>query len=273
MNLESDKRERLDGLLEALFEDRAGAAEFEELDRLLRDDPEMQREYLHKIDLHHAVRWQMAGEATYRSLAALKDVRPEPKVRPVPVWVKITAAAAALFMALLLAGTESAPPPSIQTANTAPPVAVLMDLKGAAWIEAPARMQKGAALPTGSLKLSRGTAEVEFTSGTRLLLQAPAHLELSATDRAYLHRGTVTVAVPAATEFRMGAPGIQIVNESSEFGFFREVRAGFWGSWERRHGVIWCCAAGEVSSRTTTAWRKCLTGDCAWPWFVCFVPG
>ena len=207
MTLDPDKLLRLEALLDAIFEDRAGTAEYEELEVLLRDDPDAQREYLHRIDLHHAVRWQAAGEATYRSFAALREARPLSR------WVKFAAAAAALFLAILIAGTETAPPAA---RPTAPPVAVLMDLRNAEWREV--YFTPGAALPAGPVKLARGTAELEFTAGARLLLQGPAHLDLAGPSRAFLHRGTATVETPPGSEFHLGGPGIEVSNEGSEFG-------------------------------------------------------
>src|SRR5687768_17113930 len=84
------KRDEMEPLLEALLEGSLDEAGFSRLDRLLLGDPDAQRHYLHRVDLHHSLHWYAAGKATHRSLAVLRDARSS---RPVLRALRIAAVA------------------------------------------------------------------------------------------------------------------------------------------------------------------------------------
>ena len=204
----------LEEAIDAVLEDRADETVFAELDRLLRDDPQAQQEYLRRVDQHFSLKWQIAGEATYRSMAAIRERSRPRRSALLPRWVSVAAAAAALLAALLVFATR--PPTPAAPGSQVPPVAVLMRTHDARWTGTPP--VPGHALPAGRLSLAGGSAEIEFVSGARVLLQAPVELEMAEPSRAALVRGSVTVDVPPATGFRLDGPDIEVRSTGAEFG-------------------------------------------------------
>ena len=191
----------LDELIDAVCNGTADAATFEALDRLLRDDPEAQRRYLRRIDLHHTLQWMTAGEATADAVRALRP-------RRAPAW----RAAAAVLLVSAVAGLLVLPAPREREAS---PVAVLTDTRDAVWEEpAPAR---GRPLPPGRLTLRSGRARFLFYGGARALLQGPATLDLTDGGSAALSSGRLTVAA-RGSPFRLSAPGLDVVLQSGELG-------------------------------------------------------
>lgn len=213
------KREEMDPLLEALVEGSLDEAGFSRLDRLLLDDPEAQRHYLHRLDLHHSLHWYAAGKATHRSLTVLRDARSSG-----PLLRALRIAAVALFCLSLgvLALRRAAPVPA------RPGVAMLA----------------GRPLEAGPFTLESGEARIVWGAGAEALLKGPAQLELIGSERGRLQDGTLTVGVPPGTsEFHLAAPGLDLSSRDGEFG----LRA------DRRGAVLLQIYEGEVLARVQGA--------------------
>ena len=88
--------------------------------------------------------------------------------------------------------------------------------------------QTSQALPIGydspiyagqQLNLVDGFAEITFLSGVKVILHAPARLDLASSDSSTLHEGRLTASVPKGAEgFRVACRGITIVDRGTEFG-------------------------------------------------------
>ncbi len=195
------KQERLGELIETLLEGRADEASALELDRLLLDDPEAQRYYLLRVDLHHSLGWSIGGEATWRAMRRIREAGLAPGRRSGRVWR--ATAAAALFLAL---GLPLLFPPSERPAPVAARgPATLLDPADAAW--------------EGSrLRLRNGSARIRFEGGTQALLRGPAVLEAVTADSATLADGSMSVRVLPGLPFHLSAPGLALSTRSSEFG-------------------------------------------------------
>ena len=196
--MDDAQRERLNELTEMLAEGQADEAAFLELDRLLLNDPEAQRHYLRRIDLHHSLEWMVAGDATWRAMKRMREAGLAP-VRPAGRRLRI-AAAAVIFVALaypFFRGTPEAPAPS---------------RAGRSW--------EGAVLRAGdSVRVPEGSATVQFNGGIRAILRGPAALDVPGADHAALKQGALSVRVPpSAAPFRLSAHGLEITTRGSEFG-------------------------------------------------------
>lgn len=78
--------------------------------------------------------------------------------------------------------------------------------------------QKGDRLGPGSLRLTRGVAEVRFDKGTSARLTAPAEVELVSGDEVSLGYGKLTARVPVkATGFTVTTPVGRVVDVGTEF--------------------------------------------------------
>ena len=76
----------------------------------------------------------------------------------------------------------------------------------------------GSALTAGYLKLTSGIATIQFKSGAKVVLEAPAHLVLETPMRGRLLAGSAVIDVPkTAIGFVMEAPGGYAVDLGTQF--------------------------------------------------------
>jgi hypothetical protein len=72
---------------------------------------------------------------------------------------------------------------------------------------------------SGRMKLESGMAELEFTSGTRMILQAPVEVNLVSVDEAYLYSGQAVVHVEGHDKgFKVETPTATLLDLGTEFG-------------------------------------------------------
>lgn len=74
-------------------------------------------------------------------------------------------------------------------------------------------------LRPGEISLTEGVAEITFTSGARIFLEAPSVLRVERPGRTYLSQGRLTAEVPrAATGFVVNTPRVNVVDIGTRFG-------------------------------------------------------
>jgi hypothetical protein len=204
--MDPKKREAIESAVEALIEGAEPEAAARELDALLRDDPEAQRLYLRRIDLHHALRWQAAGRATYRSFSKLRASAAARRRRSPARFVAAAAVAAGLLVLLVRRPDDR---PAVEG------VATLAPTERPVW-DGPAPSR---ALGPGRLRLRGGAARIGWNSGAETLLQGPADFEIAGPARALLRSGAATVGVPhGGTDFELAAAGLDLTTRGAEFG-------------------------------------------------------
>lgn len=69
------------------------------------------------------------------------------------------------------------------------------------------------------IKLTQGLAEVTFSSGVKVVLEAPAELDVAAYNESFLRGGRMSAMVPDGAEgFRVHLDGLTVVDRGTEFG-------------------------------------------------------
>ena len=126
------------------------------------------------------------------------------------LWALAFAASIAVILGIWL--NRSAP-----ASTAAGSVAQLTGSRDCEWsgkaLVAGARVQRGQ-----RLELSKGVAEITFDSGARVLLEAPASLEVNSAWDGTLRRGTLRATVPhEAIGFRISNPSVEVVDLGTEF--------------------------------------------------------
>jgi hypothetical protein len=98
-------------------------------------------------------------------------------------------------------------------------VAQLTQATGSQWDNTGAKLGVGSLLQDGEeLSLVKGTALVTFSSGTRLLLEAPVALRLDSAMKVHLHYGRIAARVPTtARGFTVTSPLAQFVDLGTAF--------------------------------------------------------
>jgi hypothetical protein len=226
----------------------------EQLDELLRADPEFRDLYLKYMDQHAVLAATLlpvrdvnlmvqrpelaenekAGGAAERLESGVKFRdrrvrRLSQAARTWRLWVTVA-------MVLLLAGpivwylprvrpgaAKGAPtslaggPPSLGLARG---FAVVIQLAGAEWEPGDSlRPSEGELLAAGRLVLHSGRMTLGLLSGVTLTLEGPADLELLSLDRVHCRRGKLRTRVPRGAEgFIVTTPGSAVIDLGTEFG-------------------------------------------------------
>ena len=89
--------------------------------------------------------------------------------------------------------------------------------EGCVW-EPPITLASGSKFSPGSLSLVSGNAELQFTSGTNIVLEGPCEVEVLSADAAYLLAGKVFVDVTELSDgFTLETPDATIVDLGTEY--------------------------------------------------------
>ena len=180
----------------------ATAEEVAELNRLLASDPALRRKLIFEAGTDAGLR-EIALERVAAPVSAERKII-SPIFRPV-AWL---AAAAAVVLLGALGWMQFSRPAVIAT---------LVSGEHAAW-ESSLPTAPGSALAAGYLKLTSGIATIEFKSGARVVLEAPAHLVLETPMRGRLLAGSAVIDVPkSAIGFIIDAPGGYAVDHGTKF--------------------------------------------------------
>lgn len=208
---------RLERLIAAYFDQELTAAEKRELEAMLLGSARARQIFLDQSEWHGLTReWALQGQME----SLMGDSAGERKVVPFArrAWIGAALAAClALGVWLLLPGRKDSPAVAHDEDPARGDVALLgqsidVEWEGAAYA-------KGSALPKGWLKIRKGTLQLDFYSGARVVLEGPASLELISPDLARLEQGKLTAKVPPPAEgFTVLNANLRVVDRGTEFG-------------------------------------------------------
>lgn len=205
-------RELIDGYCSGTLSD----SEFQELEEVLCQLPELRRELLESRMLDSDLRDHAVGQAGL-SLYSESDSDSQERrtVRRLRHEVWAMAAVIALLlggMAVLLLSPDEEPRERIDRG-----VAVLTRTIDAKWSGSDWR--EGDSVPPGIVRLESGTVELEFYSGASVILEAPAELEIVSEDGGSLLVGKLRAQVPLhAQGFTITTPEVELVDLGTSFG-------------------------------------------------------
>jgi len=202
------EKSRTSLLIGAWFDGALTASEKTELEDLLRSSGEA-RALFWKVAETHVLLCEAgvrkACDVSRRSGAVSRALRVARCA-----WLKIAAAAAALFVAAagVWHGVPRAPSPVFRLPLPAAPVTVVA---GADGLELPS------ALP-GTVRLAEGSAKVRLPSGVEMSLMGPAELRVESGMEARLEAGRLLAWVPSrASGFTVHAPGLTVWDVGTVF--------------------------------------------------------
>lgn len=139
-------------------------------------------------------------------------IEAEPDVVAPSFWrPAVWAAAAAIVTALVTLNLRSVP--------EAETVATLVEAEDCRWAGSELPTAQGSQLGVGTLALVEGMATLEFESGARVTLEAPATVEVLSKMHCRLIEGSVVADVPEpAHGFTVDAPAVKVVDLGTRFG-------------------------------------------------------
>jgi len=241
--LPEDTRRELESLLAALCDESMTDTQFARLHEMLESDAEARRYYRHYIDLH----FELADDAAPIESGANQDAASIPVARLAPANSTDTittrsalggrgagmllryAAAAVLLLAVGLAVVltsrhQNAVP---ETAGDGSPGgasrAVLLDGGRAVWANGSATAADssfdGTELPSETLQLASGMAEIAMGRGAMVTMIGETHLRITGDNTCQLDLGTLLVRVPPnAVGFTVTTPRARVVDHGTVFG-------------------------------------------------------
>lgn len=240
MNQSAGQFDELGLLTAALCDGEITPSEAARLEQLANQSSQAREFFLRYVQLHGELCWENAASAGRDALPDLEPLldtgcsrvepaqaakagRPDSAGKPRKSGYRLitaTAVAASLLAAALL-GLASYRHWLAKPQAPSGPVLVARVTKTfqAKWPDGTATLQ-GADLPAGrQLDLRQGLAEIRFLSGTGVILEGPAKLDLDAGDGAILHAGKLTANVPGeAAGITIRTPSAVVVDRGTEFG-------------------------------------------------------
>lgn len=229
MSPSGEQFDELGQLTAALCDGEITPEQAARLERLASRSDQTRRYFLDYVQLGGELYWESAASAGRSQAAELEPsasgapaaARPSPlallsRVRPGSRWIAATVAAALL----LIVAWWGIPRWNGSRPASPVPVARLTRTLEAKWSGGPPVQSEHERLLSGqTLDLREGLAEITFDSGARVILDAPAHFEVSTAQRGFLNAGKLTANVtgpPAG--FTIQTPSSTVVDFGTQFG-------------------------------------------------------
>ena len=243
MNGQLEKFVELEKLLSLLHDGTASRADTTRIEALLRGDPQACEFYLDysqmcadtdlecsfrqsieigrktvPLDIAKSTSIFFQGKTTKQIL--------KPKWRPLP-WFAAAAGLMLVTGSIAFFSGKGNPLATGQleaTENTEPSidngVAILMGTVDASFGNGELQpLKNGGILPLGELRLNSGIAEIEFYSGTRIILEGPSVLDLTSENSANLGEGRIRAHIPRqAHGFVLATSQLEMIDQGGEFG-------------------------------------------------------
>lgn len=212
-------RTELLGLLGELCEGELSGRSLDQLQELLSGDAECRRIYLEYIDTHTYLmtRHLPIGPAAIPPMSAPVTSGSSWKDLVRYAGVAMAAAVATFFVVSLAEPTPPQPLPAV-SAKPFEYVATLSQAFNCLWDGSLETFRVGARLLPGELKLDSGVAELQFDTGSQLILEGPTILKIESASAATLLLGkAVFKATVTGTPFTLRTRESRILDYGTEY--------------------------------------------------------
>ena len=221
-----------DDAVAAVCHGSATEAEMGALNELLRSNASARDEYLLRMELHTRLasdRDLFSQPEDAGAGCRLPDIRPGEGRNILPLrpalpknrkrFVQALALAACLVLTAMGVWSLWFRQPAAPNGATSTAVAMLVRAVDARWGQTTPPVRAGSALEPGWLRLESGLAQVIFYSGTRVVIEGPAELQIISSTEAFCARGRMLAEVPRpARGFRLKTDQLNVVDLGTAFG-------------------------------------------------------
>jgi|TARA_B110000495_G_scaffold157976_1_gene141780 hypothetical protein len=178
--------------------------EVTELDELLKNKPELRREFYQQANVVTALEEEFSSNLPNENITI---------TQPLLFNYKLMALAACLVLGIGALSFLFYDSKSQESRD----IATLVSNENAAW-ESSLPTTPGSTLKPGIMSLKSGVATIRFLSGAEVTLEAPSKIELETPMRGKLHAGTAVVNVPeTAHGFILSTPDGYAVDHGTAF--------------------------------------------------------
>ncbi|MCB1231917.1 MAG: LamG domain-containing protein [Verrucomicrobiae bacterium] len=208
-----------DKLIDALLEGDISEADFLRLEAEMIVSEEVRQAYYDRQKLHLGLRVEAESAAGLAGKAPT-SVGGSARRTWKPDWVMVCAIGALLLLVGVL-GWRIGQDTRDYRAKREEPVAsgfgVVVEESSADWTPGDG-LAKGDLLPSGTLRLNAGIAQLELFSGVLLVVEGEAEFEVVSSTELLISRGNFRIQVPEqARGFRVKLPGAEISEPASAF--------------------------------------------------------
>jgi len=175
--------------------------EVDELDKMLRDSPELRNKFYDQTNVVSALEEEFSSKLPDEKVVAILPAKPNRK---------ILALAASFLLGFGFIAYSFLLKPK--------PIAILVSNENAAW-ESSLPTTPGSELIPGQMSLKSGVATIRFSSGAEVTLEAPAQIELNTEMEGKLNQGNAIIHVPKSAQgFVLITPSGYAVDHGTSFG-------------------------------------------------------
>lgn len=205
-------------LIEDLLNGDLSEADFLRLEAEFSVDPEARRAYYERLQLTIDLESLAEAQGDVRVVSLSDRVRPWTRSRGFAALTGGLAAAVVIGLMLIpRPGAQTMPALAESTEQRAQGFGVLSGHVDARWANA-LTLSKGALIPTGTMQLQAGVAQVELFSGVTLVVEAPAAFEVVSAMEMHVDHGRVRARVPEpAHGFRVLTREGELIDLGTEF--------------------------------------------------------
>ncbi len=204
-DISPEEHESLQEVLKGDSQARAAYREFMDLEAGLRTwaTEDVAAELTHVVSPH-----RKAGERSKRRLLAVATVAASVAIVVMSLW---------MFWYQDDPSHLIAHPSDGDGVPTFASLGTIRQMEGCVW-ESPITLASGGKFSPGSLTLVSGNAELQFTSGTNIVLEGPCEVEVLSADAAYLLAGKIFVDVTELSDgFTLETPDATVVDLGTEY--------------------------------------------------------
>ena len=197
----------------------------ESLQEKLRSDAQARATFREFMDLESGLRTWASESASSR--LGVESARRESVGRRWPALLATAASLAMLSVAAWLWLVRPSPSPEIteRSSETTAVLGTVLQQKGCVW-RSSRGTTAGGRFSQGNLSLVSGVAQLQFDSGTDLVLRGPCELKVVSADSANLLAGNVVVRVSELSDgFTLRTPDATIIDEGTEYGVLLDNEA------------------------------------------------
>lgn len=226
---EKDRLQRVAELTSLLLDGRLGRAEKDELNELLRGDPDACERYLDLAETHAAlVHDRVSDELAATTRATIRDRQPSAlRFRGLRPWIAVAAVVAILLLVNAILLLQNRPSASAEPMAEEEWIAVLSRTVDASWENRSFSHAEGDALVPGELRLTSGLIQFELFSGVSVIVEGPARLDLKSAREIALSQGRLSALIPEpAEDFTITTPDFRASDLGAEFSLSVDPESG-----------------------------------------------
>ncbi len=196
-------------LANAHIEGRLDDQQSQRLEKILEQGPEARRVYVDFLHDHATLHWNDVGASNGQQEIELPKTQTFTPLAFPSMWLGI-AAAFAITASIYLWWN-----PMTEGSAT---FASMEKTSVARWASGDLPTSEGARLGQGRLRLVEGLATLKFDSGAKVIIEAPAEIELVDAMNCVLIHGTTVADIPdTAIGFRIKTPSVNVVDYGTRF--------------------------------------------------------